>query len=342
MNNQSNDRKARVIQFPKLKERLLDKGMDAIKDKNYKHALDLLSQAKEIDSKNDEIEFGIVMCLFEMGRLEEAKQGCKRMLLEDIGDYFNVLQFYLTILIQLGEYTEVKTTLEAVFQEDQVPPQHAENLYQLLEFSRRYTSNREEITDDVFEDENKYEQVHRILLEETDTNEQIKLLHTLKDSNISKYLEPIQQYLIDPTKNVIIKTMIIQLLIDHSIEKEITVEKLGEEGTVIPSKLTDIIDNEHAQQALKALEEMLANDNPSLFEVCKEMWFRYLYVTYPFQPKAYSSNTWAAALHMYGSELHGIEIDIVDLKKMYGDNIDYVNHALETLKEIEKISFLEI
>lgn len=342
MNNQSNDRKARVIQFPKLKERLLDKGMDAIKDKNYKHALDLLSQAKEIDQKNDEIEFGIVMCLFEMGRLEEAKQGCKRMLLEDIGDYFNVLQFYLTILIQLGEYTEVKTTLEAVFQEDQVPPQHAENLYQLLEFSRRYTSNREEIMDGEFERENKYEQIRRILLEETDKNEQIKLLHTLKESNISKYLDLIQQYLIDPTKDVVIKTMIIQLLIDHSIEKKITVEKLGEEVIVIPSKLTDIIDNDYAQQVLNGLEESLANDNPSLFEVSKEIWFRYLYVTYPFLPKAYTSKTWAAALHMYGSELHGMEIDLVSMENMYGKDIEYVNNALETLKEIEKISFLEI
>ncbi len=341
MNNQSNDRKARVIQFPKLKERLLDKGMDAIRNKNYKHALDLLSQAKEIDSVNDEIEFGIVMCLFEMGRLEEAKQSCKRMLLEDVGDYFHVLQFYLTILIQLGEYTEVKTTLEAVFQEDQVPPQHAENLYQLLEFSRRYTSsNIEEIPEDNYEPENKFEQIHRILLEQSDKNEQIKLLHTLKDSNISKYLDIIQQYLIDPTKDVVIKTMIMQLLFDHSIDKEITVVKLGEEGTVIPSKLTDIIDNEHAQQVLKDLEELLANDNPSLFEVCKEIWFRYLYVTYPFLPKAYSSKTWSAALYLYGSELHGMEIDIVGF--MNGDDIEYVNHALETLKEIEKISFLEI
>jgi tetratricopeptide (TPR) repeat protein len=339
MNNQSNERK--VIQFPNLKERLLDKGMDAIKHKNYKHALNLLLQAKDIDTKNAEIEYGIVMCLFEMGRLDEAKLNCKRMLLEDIGDYFNVLQFYLTILIQLGEYKEVRTTLEAVFEEDQVPPQHAEGLYQLLEFSRRFTPQKEEMTGQ-FEHENRYELVQRVLLEESDKNEQIKLLHTLKESNLSKYLDLLQQYLIDSTKDIILKTMIIQLLIEHSVEKEITVEKLGEQISVIPSELSDITDNEDAQRVVSVLEETVGNDNPSLFEVCKEIWFRYMYVTYPFLPTVFTSKTWAAALHMYGSELHGLELEFAFIENTYRTDIEYVSQALDKLKEIEKISFMEI
>ena len=93
-----------VIPFPNLKDRLLEKGMDALKGKNFQEALIMFSDAKKLDQDQAEIHLGIALCLMELGELEDAKKVCKKMLLEDIGHYFTVLQVYLTILIQLRQY----------------------------------------------------------------------------------------------------------------------------------------------------------------------------------------------------------------------------------------------
>src|SRR5690606_8883706 len=113
--------------FPKLKERLMEKGLEALTNKKFSEALTFLTQAQEFERGNHEIELGIVICLFEMGELEQAKENCLVMLKEDVGDYFHVLQIYVTILIQLGQYDEVKTTIEAVLDEDAVPPEYYDN-----------------------------------------------------------------------------------------------------------------------------------------------------------------------------------------------------------------------
>lgn len=53
--------------------------------------------------------------------------------------YFTVLQVYMTILIQLKKYEEVKSTIEAVLEENQLPAESAEQFYKLLDFSRKMT-----------------------------------------------------------------------------------------------------------------------------------------------------------------------------------------------------------
>ena len=341
MGNQSNEKKAKIIQFPNLKERLLEKGLEAIQNKNFSKALDLLSQAKENEIQDPELEFGIVLCLFELGRLAEAKLACKKMLLEDVGDYYKVLQFYLTILIQLGEYNEVQSTLEAVFEEDRVPPQYAENLFNLLEFSRKFNKPIEEPTDK-YDLPDKIDTIRKTLLVGKDKTAQLKVIQSLKDSNISKYMELVQTFLEDADKDLILKTMILQLLIDHSIDKEVNVEKMGKYIIVIPSKLRDISEEEYAIKVLDCLEDNLGNENPSLFEVVKEIWLRHLYVIYPFTPNDYESNVWSAALHMYGNELHGAIIENGEIENLYGVKEQKVNKALILIKKIEKISFFEI
>ncbi|MFX0112841.1 tetratricopeptide repeat protein, partial [Bacillus pumilus] len=66
-------------------------------------------------------------------------------------------QVYMTILIQLKEYEEVKQTIEAVLAENHLPAESAEHFYKLLEFSRRMIESPEQILD---EDDDDYGEIN--------------------------------------------------------------------------------------------------------------------------------------------------------------------------------------
>ncbi|WP_078545277.1 tetratricopeptide repeat protein [Litchfieldia alkalitelluris] len=341
-----NNDKNKVLQFPKLKERLIEKGLHSLKSKNYKEALSLLLQAQDLAGEHDEIDLGIVLCLLELGELEEAKSRCKLMLQQDIGDYFNVLQVYLTILIQLGQYKDVKDTIEAVLEEDQIPSQFAESFYQLLELSRKMitASDQEYQMDDEDEQfEENYtlsERIQDVLIHQADRNNQAAFVHSIKEYSIHKYVELLKPFLTDPAKDPMIKTLLLQIMMEQNVQEEITVEKLGETIQIVPAQIEDLLTDEFSIEVLGHLENGLGNENPTLYEVAKELWMRVLFILFPFVPKDQKPIIWAAALHLYGYELHGIEIENSELEDMYGVNVFQLKQAIDRIQKIEEISYL--
>ncbi|MBM6619783.1 tetratricopeptide repeat protein [Bacillus suaedaesalsae] len=331
----NNDQFKNVIPFPNLQKRLLDKGMEALQKKNFDEALALLQQALEYDDSLDEVQFGIVICLFELGYLEEAKVNCSRMLKEDVGDYYDVLQLYLTILVQLGNYEEVESTIEAVLQEDKIPPQTVENFYKLLDFSRKMTADEDVIL------ETQRVEVTRII-ESDSVQEQWNVVQALRNERLGiAYSFPIlDQYLLDEMKHPIVKTSILQLLIEKDIFREVSVEKFGKVLKVNTAELYDMETHAFTHQVIQVLDDTLGNENPSLFEVAKEMWFRHLYVNYPFNSQPENEAIWAAGLHKVGYDLHGIDIEAEEIAELYKITIQDLLFASCRIKEIEEISFI--
>ncbi|MBD1381173.1 tetratricopeptide repeat protein [Metabacillus arenae] len=330
------DKRSNVVPFPNLKERLVDKGMAALKSKHYQEALELFSEAKKMEEDKAEIHLGIALCLMELGELEEAKNVCKKMLQEDLGHYYTVMQIYLTILIQLREYGEVQATIEAVLEENHLPAESAEHFYKLLEFSRKMNTNKEIEFEDV-EVEARNPQFENLL---QNTAAQVEYVHSLKDLNITKHLGVLQTILADPQGHPVVKSMILQLMMENEISKKVTVTKFGESMIIIPDQLEDLADLPFTKKIISMLDDTLGNENPTLFEAAKDLWIRHMYVLYPFLPQPADVKLWAAAVHKVGYEMHGIEIEEAELNETYNLNQKGLTNACQKIMDIEKISYL--
>lgn len=332
-------KRSNIIPFPNLKERYIDKGMALLKEKKYHQALEMFSEAKNLNEDKAEIHLGMAICFMELGELVEAKNICKKMLLEDIGHYFTVLQIYLTILIQLREYHEVQSTIEAVLEENHLPAESAEHFYKLLEFSRKMTQNDV----DIFEDEGVEDQ-QTLYIEDMleNTTKQLAYIQSLKDRNVIKHFSSLKILLENPKSHPMVKSMILHLMIENEIEKEVTVYKFGESITVIPAKLEDISDLPFTKKVLSKLDDILGNENPTLYEAVKELWIRHLYVLYPLLPQPTDANLWAAALHIVGYEMHGITIDQNEVQEMYNQSFPTLQEACKKIYQIEEISYMQI
>ncbi|MCA1031956.1 tetratricopeptide repeat protein [Bacillus timonensis] len=337
------DQDTNIIQFPNLKDRLLDKGMNEIQNRNYKQALSLLLQAEQLDQEHSEIKIGLVVCLLELGELEEAKAICKKMLKEDLGDYFHVLEIYLTILLQLSQYEEVQQTIEAVIEEGTVPQHYEESFKKMLEFSTKINVGGKEDYDNQLEDSHSLTiNIDKLFQDESNIKEQWNIIQSLKERNIRKYVPELAEFLKGKNYHPVLKTMILHLLIENEVNSEITVNKFDQTLTVIPSDLSPLTEGDFIQKVIKILEDKIGHENPSLFEVMKEILIRHLYVLFPFNPENDNAELWACALHVYGCELHGIEAIEEEIVEMYKLSKNHVIETIDRIKEIEKISFLQI
>jgi pentatricopeptide repeat protein len=185
----------KIIPFPHLSELLMKKGMEAMEDKNYKDAYRYFDQGIQIEPEHEDINIGLALSLVELGRYQEAKEIVKRMMDQGIGEYFHVINIYLMILLQLNEHEEIIAVIEALFDEDQVPPERVESLENLLAMSKRIAGQQEDSsqpspTEGLPIDE---EEVLRIL-ESGTIEEQLYILSSLSNQNIRPWADSLSQY----------------------------------------------------------------------------------------------------------------------------------------------------
>ncbi|KHF29733.1 hypothetical protein LR68_01517 [Anoxybacillus sp. BCO1] len=98
-------KKRKVVPHPYVKERLLTEGMNALKEKRYKEAYTYLTQLKELQLHDDDVEMALVVCLFEMGHVEEAKERCEQLLERGrgIGRYTFLCSFIYNNTMKLSQ-----------------------------------------------------------------------------------------------------------------------------------------------------------------------------------------------------------------------------------------------
>lgn len=330
---------SKIIPFPNLEDRLLNNGMEALKEKRYKDALQFFNQFTAYNQSYPEVQVGIVVCLLELGLYEDAKEKCERLLQEDIGDYFNVMQIYITILIQLSEYDKVVTILEALFEEEKVPPEYAGELFHLLEFSRK-SSNRLYGSSSQIESAVNIQALGHIL-ENGNISEQLQAIQNLrKETTISEIMEVLKNVVGDRHTHPVIQSMVLQLMIEKGIHESVVIQKFDWTMKLDLDEVIEIFEHPFTIQVLNKLEDILIHENPTLFDAVKELWERFLFVLFPFQPKPLDLNVWAGALHKFGYQLFGIDISDEEIEDIYHVEINRINQACQQILEVEKLSMI--
>ena len=210
-----NSKKGKVIPFPGLGKRLLDRGMDALMEKRYKEASELLNQAVEIDEDNYNAQFGLIVALVELGDYGPAKEHCRSIMNKGIGDYFQVMEMYVMILLQLNEYDEMESTVQALLEDGHVPPDKEEHFEKMLEFCRKMQTERaeEEHVLDEYEEE-----TGPLRLLDRSYEEQVRVVAGIRDDNVRKYLLEIKDYLQSPDGYPFLKTMLLLILKEQEVQ----------------------------------------------------------------------------------------------------------------------------
>ncbi|WP_096202780.1 tetratricopeptide repeat protein [Bacillus sp. FJAT-45350] len=337
MSDEQNNQKENVILFPGLVSKYVDKGMGYLKEKSYHMALKSFEETLKLEPDHPQGRLGIVLSYIELGRLQEAVEASETMLREDIGDYYDVLQVHISLLVQLGQYQEVVTMLEAVIAEDRIPSHLAESFYHLLHFSRQMieepllddavigeASFNEQLVDEAFE-----------LLKVDDPLRQWKGIQTLKNSEHPQLVENISIFLQEEKNDILLKSMALQLLKDRNVDDPILVTKLNQTISVIPSNLSDLEHSSFGESVEQKLRMELESENPTLLENSLEIWWHYLFAIYPIESSTDDADVWAAAVHITALESHGFDFDEVEISNTYEVPLKEVLHNMNQLMDVQ-------
>lgn len=330
-NDKSN--KNNIIQFPNLNGRLLEKGMDSLKNKKYDEALSCFEQLLHSDPMHAQGNLGLVLSLVELGRLHEAKKRCDRMLKEGIGEYYDVLQIYLSILVQLSEYITVVSVIEAVLEEQKIPADKAETFYQLLQFSRKVIEQEgiPEVKRDPEPKVNENPDFHTLkeMLSSDRADSQWIAVQQLKRLGAEITVPLFESFLIDEKKHPAVKSLILQYLKENQINKIVKLEKYGQTDEVDIAELTELNEHPFYKEVRTLIQDELEQENPSLLDIALAVWKDYTLALYPFSPQPENKLLWFEASVMAASILCGME------ESMESED-EELQHAVKLLVELER------
>lgn len=340
MKKREQEKKDNVVFFPDLDKRLLQKGLDAIQEKQFKEAILFLEEAKERNPFHRDINIGLILAYYELGLLEQAKHLAKETLKQDDGDYIHVLELYIMILVQLHEYEEIVTTIEGLLEEHQIPANKIEHFSKMLLFSRKMAESASQSqTDDYREEES--EDINNSLMNLDDPQEEMLQIAKMSSQNIRAYIEEVKQYLLDMEKNPFLKTMLINILREQEYEKEIEIQKFDRKIVIQPTALKDMKEQEQYKKIITILVDYVESNNPILFENIKMLIDRQMFLLYPFALEKYKDETWAAAYHAVVNQYFGQE-DEEEIFVLYELDETEFEQAKTFIYQLEQISYPNI
>ncbi|RKL65962.1 hypothetical protein CR203_17985 [Salipaludibacillus neizhouensis] len=346
MGKQANGHDDNVILFPGLVARLVEKGMSSLKEKKLYDALTYFKQSTDLEPQHPQARYGLVITNIELNRLNEAKKYCESMLKEGIGEYFDVLQVYVSLLIQLGDYEEVVGLLETVMTEEKLPAKMAESFYHLLDFARNMTEGFEEIADEVdFGEKDSLEMVPSTdelikVLEKGHPDQQWGAIQQLSHYDSSEVQNAYRAFLKDKDHSPVLKSYLLQILREMKHQGVYEVHKFNEQYQVNIEDLEDVFHEKFGNEVIHRLEHELGQENPSLFEMVGQVWWHYLFAIYPQAPIPLDIEVWACALHHMGNSLMEEETSYIeDVLPFYGSEKEATVTAVKQMKEIESLLF---
>ncbi|MGM9957089.1 MAG: tetratricopeptide repeat protein [Peribacillus sp.] len=329
---------SKVVPFPNLGERLIIKGLDELGKRNFKDAARLFSQAREFEPDNDEVCMGLVVSLVELEYYEESKELCQEMLNKGIGDYFQLINIYLMVLLQLNEHQEMITTIELLFDENQIPFDKEEHFEKMLHFSKRALEDKKEETERELQLREEELQKEELFAGKSD-KEMLLVISKLTNLNIRPFVPQIEQFLQDRDGHPFFKTMLLNILIDQEYNEEVTVWKFTQSKIVNPKELVTLKETSFHKTIMNLTEEEISHKNPSLFEMVHSLIERHSFLLYPFEPESDMIPAWAAAYHALAEEYMTGEDRIQEIANSYSVDGEAVTNILATIKEIEEISY---
>lgn len=267
-----------VVLFPKWRKSLEENGFKALEEKRYKDALESFEKLLSFRIETHDILMGILICKTELGEHEDALEVCSKLMKEaDEEQYYQYLHIYITILFQMGQYSELLDLLEEIFKEKNIPTTTRQQLYQMYEASRQLSLQQRD------QDRKNGEKEFTKAFETEDPQKHWRTIQWMRSHNLHPPEKKIVPYLEKPNIHPVIKTKLLDWLCEYHIDQSYTIQKFMNTLSVNPAKLGVFVDNHHVQSLLKHVE-FIEQKDPTLYDFCKKVLYRYLYVVFPFLP----------------------------------------------------------
>lgn len=264
-----------MIVFPGTVERLLDQAEDAMQAEEFEEAVRISEQLLEIAPDIPEIPGLLAVALYEIKEFEKAKPYAVLWLQSDMSDYFEAMELYLAICMQLQNYEEVEDTIGALLDEEVIPSELKQKFMYLRELNGRLLNR---FTDD-FSAQPK-ETISFEMFLQMDRFQQQQLLAQLESNGAGDSHELLAKIAVYDNLPPVLRTVALVLLRNSGFKEPLVIRKFGRGLSVIPSQLPLPGEDAVTKQIFTLLQRALDKD-PSRLTLIEEAVKKFALISYP-------------------------------------------------------------
>ncbi|WP_019413437.1 hypothetical protein [Paenisporosarcina sp. TG20] len=301
--------KENIIVFPGMVDRLITEGLKHAEDFQYDLAVDSLRQALTFTEPNEQALGIYAYSLYEIGEFEEARTICEELLKVGPTYYFETMELYVTVLIELRQFSEVTQIVESLLEENVIPLDKVDKFEQLLNLNMRVGK---EIGETPLEDVPHNNQIDSTLFQyETflrfSEDKQQQLLVELEGEDLAPIEQELATIIEGELTSPITKSFALLLMAHEGIKRTVTIDKFGHCADVVPKGLPDPSETKGVESVLKLTGDQLLQ-NPTKLEMVHDLIIRQSFATYPFEWFSFEEQEVAEAYIKYVGEMLGEDV----------------------------------
>ncbi len=264
-----------MIVFPGTVERLLDQAEDALQAEEFEEAVRLSEQLLEITPSLPDIPGILAVSLYEIKEFERAKHYAALWLQSDLSEYFEAMELYLAICMQLQDYTEVEDTIGALLEEDVVPSELKQKFLYLRELNGRLSTRFTEEIIPPLEPARTFEEFLQL-----DFFEQQHVLAQLEQNGAHQSQNLLVKIALSTFLSPVLRTVALVLLRKSSYAESLVIQKFGRGLSVIPAQLPLPGQDSVTQEVCMMLRKKLDKD-PTRLALIEEAVNKFSLISYP-------------------------------------------------------------
>ncbi|WP_191689558.1 tetratricopeptide repeat protein [Sporosarcina gallistercoris] len=268
-------KKGNMIVFPGTVERLLDQAEDAMQAEEFEEAVRISEQLLEIAPNLSELPGILAVAYYETKAFEQAKTYAAQWLQSDMSEYFEAMELYLAICMQLQDYVEVEDTIGALLDEGVIPSELKQKFIYLRELNGRLLSR---FTDDFSMQPKETVSFESFL--QMDGFQQQQMLAQLENNGAENSQSLLAEIAVHDELPPVLRTVALVLLRNTGYENPLVIRKFGRGLSVIPSELPLPGEDAVSKEIFALLQDSLDKD-PSRLSLIEEAVRKFALVSYP-------------------------------------------------------------
>ena len=302
--------KNKIIAFPGMVEKLLRQAEVHVHQLEYEEATAKLEQAFQYDVPDYKSLTMYVYCLYEMKRYEDMKEACEQLLTLQPPHYFEVMELYLTALMQLKEFKQVEKLIESMKQERIIPADQIErfNRLQMLNSNVADLKEQQEVVEQPVDKDEWFEASTFVRLSK---EEQLLIMQQLTERNVRPLADELVAIVEHEQTPPFIQSLILILLVEQEVSTQISVKKFNQivkvdtKNLPLPTSLPKFV-------ALSTQLYDYFEQEPSTLELVQFLLSKHAIVMYPFDYLDYDVDELVEGYitfirRMFGGNQYGLE-----------------------------------
>ena len=271
-----------VVVFPGTVERLIEQAHAYVGDYRYDMANEKFEEALQYTA-GDEMTLSVyAYSLYEAREFKKAKEVCERLLEIGPSMYFDAMELYLTICMQLREFKQVEKIIDSLMEEDVIPDDQLEKFARLKNLNAEIAENKRIQEEEVVIQEEVEKEFDAEDFLNKPTEEQLAAVQELMMSNI-RPVAPVLKDIIEHEKaHPFIKSLMLLLLVEQEVPMEMEIEKFERVMAVNPAEL-ELPTKMPQFQTVSAIIARELEQEPSTLELVQQLLAKHAIATYPFE-----------------------------------------------------------